>query len=1220
MNDEQLMTMQHMLSMCLNESNEARRAAEASITTHLNEHREVFIFGLVKLIRSSPEIRVRVLCAIILRQVLPQGDTVLFLKLDRQLQHSIQTELLNAITHEPERYVRSQIADTVAELASVLIHNNNWPGIFEALYTMCHPEQRNDGIKICALSILGKLTDSADNLQPQTGALIDVFKTTMTPNNALTVRVESAVACMKTVGIVEEKAAIPEFQKFLPMLLQVLTDTLNPQHGDEELAKRVLSALTDMATEEGKFFEPILHQLIPMMYAIGSDSQKLDLDDGLRQYACEVLIAIAERAPTMVRKNGTFIKHALMICLSLMLDLEEDADWGKKEDTQDSCDNSNHDFAEQEIDRLCVSVKGAKLWPHLKPMLEQYLSNKNDWRYRYVGLRAMQLSCGILTLDQIPVKELATFINDPHPRVRHATVKCLGQLPIEFEGAVMFRAHKVLYNALVKPLSDFVNPRLQSIALSALVNCVEESTPKQLKNYFESLMHACIALLKQSHQMVQIQVMPLMACLAGQMPDLIPPYYDEIMPLMIYIIEHANTRETRMLRARAMESVSFIGLHVGREKFQPDALKIVNLFLHIMQNAAANSGNKKKGYVSGVVDSNFKGGDFESSDDDYSEQHMLDAWARICQCLKEEFVPLLQYVMPQALATITRLTEGEAQFLGPKGQVHKFDDDGNEQPSEGQDDGEPEDTHVGKDGRVKGLTLAAAANASDQVASSPDLYYSNRAHTTAMEEKASAMGMVISFCFDLKEHFMPYVQQCAEIFIPMLNHPHDEVRSNAIEAMPHLLTSAVAAHTAGRASPEFVKLLFEAICNHMLQMFEQEPDPDFVVLMVVNMQELMQAAGDLCRVCIDAKMLMTMGSAIFKLLKLSHERIARRDEIQAKEEEEGDMDEERIVEFASRNEAEDTLNTQAAKLIVAMIQSHNAGFIDVFDNLFPEVQRMISLNSPPATKRIAVFMLDDVFEHLGELSAKYFPHTIEAMCIFATDMKEEHGLRQASAYGLHVAAKHGGPAFQPYVAEIAVRLVNAIQADPTYLQRDAHEEVGHSWIPKDAEDEGEPKDVDEDDGVDEEEQQGGDDDGEDAYETAEEEDEKSRWQVLDNCVSALGALARYQNRPDLYEPWLQYLPLRNDEVEGPVVYNMLIDLINDNHPIVLGNNFANLPKILSIFIAITGTSFVKNKELRARVNKFFENIKVMPPALLHQVVPQLHQSQQDKLAAIFSSI
>jgi len=58
MNAEQLSQMQHMLSGCLLPDNAQRKAAEAVITQHLNEHREVFIYGLIKLVRTSPESQV----------------------------------------------------------------------------------------------------------------------------------------------------------------------------------------------------------------------------------------------------------------------------------------------------------------------------------------------------------------------------------------------------------------------------------------------------------------------------------------------------------------------------------------------------------------------------------------------------------------------------------------------------------------------------------------------------------------------------------------------------------------------------------------------------------------------------------------------------------------------------------------------------------------------------------------------------------------------------------------------------------------------------------------------------------------------------------------------------------------------------------------------------------------------------------------------------------
>jgi hypothetical protein len=58
MNAEQLGQMQQMLACCLNPNNASRVAAEKLIAQHLNDHREVFIFGLVKLIRTCPEANV----------------------------------------------------------------------------------------------------------------------------------------------------------------------------------------------------------------------------------------------------------------------------------------------------------------------------------------------------------------------------------------------------------------------------------------------------------------------------------------------------------------------------------------------------------------------------------------------------------------------------------------------------------------------------------------------------------------------------------------------------------------------------------------------------------------------------------------------------------------------------------------------------------------------------------------------------------------------------------------------------------------------------------------------------------------------------------------------------------------------------------------------------------------------------------------------------------
>ena len=47
--------------------------------------------------------------------------------------------------------------------------------------------------------------------------------------------------------------------------------------------------------------------------------------------------------------------------------------------------------------------------------------------------------------------------------------------------------------------------------------------------------------------------------------------------------------------------------------------------------------------------------------------------------------------------------------------------------------------------------------------------------------------------------------------------------------------------------------------------------------------------------------------------------------------------------------------------------------------------------------------------------------------------------------------------------------------------------------------------------------------------------------------------------------WLSWLPVVEDKDEAPHVYGFLCDLLDRNHPHVLGENNQNLPSILRIF-------------------------------------------------------
>lgn len=51
-------------------------------------------------------------------------------------------------------------------------------------------------------------------------------------------------------------------------------------------------------------------------------------------------------------------------------------------------------------------------------------------------------------------------------------------------------------------------------------------------------------------------------------------FYDGIMPLLTQVLVNASDKESRLLRAKAMECISLIGMAVGKDKFRADAKQV----------------------------------------------------------------------------------------------------------------------------------------------------------------------------------------------------------------------------------------------------------------------------------------------------------------------------------------------------------------------------------------------------------------------------------------------------------------------------------------------------------------------------------------------------------------------------------------------------------------------------------------------------------------------
>lgn len=72
----------------------------------------------------------------------------------------------------------------------------------------------------------------------------------------------------------------------------------------------------------------------------------------------------------------------------------------------------------------------------------------------------------------------------------------------------------------------------------------------------------------------------------------------------------------------------------------------------------------------------------------------------------------------------------------------------------------------------------------------------------------------------------------------------------------------------------------------------------------------------------------------------------------------------------------------------------------------------------------------------------------------------------------------------------------------------------------------------------------------------------------ENAISAVTKILKFNSSAihldEVISHWMTWLPVWEDEDEAPHIYGYLCDLVEANHPIVLGPNHANLPRIISI--------------------------------------------------------
>lgn len=171
---------------------------------------------------------------------------------------------------------------------------------------------------------------------------------------------------------------------------------LNANQGDDEVVlNQALLEFNEIAEFEPKFFSPKFKEIFNELKAIVLNADYAN--QMIRQQPLEFFVMTIERLPNICQKDEALLKDILELVFKLMIDIDEDIEesWlrppeGFQEDGEDEGETAtdNLNFGKSCIDNIVAAVGESKCLPILSGIVNQLMTNDQDWRYKNAALMA----------------------------------------------------------------------------------------------------------------------------------------------------------------------------------------------------------------------------------------------------------------------------------------------------------------------------------------------------------------------------------------------------------------------------------------------------------------------------------------------------------------------------------------------------------------------------------------------------------------------------------------------------------------------------------------------------------------------------------------------------------------------------------------------------------------------------------------------------------------
>ncbi|EGO55605.1 hypothetical protein NEUTE1DRAFT_148083 [Neurospora tetrasperma FGSC 2508] len=721
---------------------------------------------------------------------------------------------------------------------------------------------------------------------------------------------------------------------------------------------------------------------------------------------------------------------------------------------------------------------------------------------------------------------LPSMMNSPAWRDRHAALMALSAISEGCREEMIGELKQVL--DLVVPALKDPHPRVRWAGCNALGQMSTDFAPTMQKQYYDIVLSAIVPVLNAPEARVKSHAAAALVNFCEEADkSVLEPYLDNLLSHLFQLLQN----EKRYVQEQALSTIATIA-DAAEQAFAKYYDSLMPLLMGVLQREnekevrllrakamecatliALAVGKERLGADAMALVQLLASIQQNITDpDDPQAQYLMHCWGRMCRVLGRDFLPYLPEVMPPLLELAS--AKADIQLLEDDEQIEQL------QTEEGWE-------LVPLRGKTIGI------------------------RTSTMDDKNMAIELLVVYAQVLEGDFAPYVADIMEkIALPGLAFFfHDPVRYMSAKLVPQLLISYKKQY--GPGSNE-LKGLWTSTVVQLLDVLSAEPAIDTLAEMYQCFYESIEVIGT---ACLDETHMGRFIDGVHSTLEDYKDRAAAREEEQG-----GEDGEDESEEMQMAIEDDQTLLSDMNKAFHAVFKYHGASFLSAWSRLLPTYSSFLSSNDT-TQRQWGLCIMDDVLEYCGAESIHYAQYISEPLLLGCQDASP--AIRQAAAYGIGVAAHHGGQAWAPLVGQAVEVLFKATQIP------DARNE-------------------------------------DNVYAT-------------ENACAAIAKILHFNSsqvaNPDqVATQWFETLPVLNDEEAAPYAYAFMTQLIEKQHPVVISQPakaFYYVAQALEVDV-LSGQTLAR---VIAAVKNLLQATGTSPDPVLQQFGPESQQLIRERFSS-----